>query len=159
MKKLATILIFSLLCAFQSFSAAAEDKIELSSGQTVYAAIYSNVFTGPKERPFNLAAMLSIRNTDLHNQITILSAEYYDNNGHAIKEFVQKPLSLAPLASHCFSIKESDEVGGFGANFIVRWQASKEINPPIIESIMIGAKSGQGLSFVSRGKVIAENTK
>ena len=57
MKKLATILILSLLFAFQAFSA--EDEIELSSGQTVYAAIYSNVFTGPKERPFNLAAMLT----------------------------------------------------------------------------------------------------
>lgn len=157
MKKLATILIASLIFVSQAFSA--EDKIELSSGQTVYAAIYSYVFTGPKERLFNLAAMLSIRNTDLHNQINVISVEYYDNNGQSIKEYVQKPLNLAPLASHQFSIKESDSIGGFGANFIVKWKANKEINPPIIESVMIGTKSGQGISFVSQGKVISENTK
>lgn len=157
MKKLVTIIIFSLLLTLPAFSA--DDKVGLSSGQTVYVAIYSNVFTGPKERPFNLAAMLSIRNTDIHNPITILSAEYFDNNGNSLKEYIQKPLSLAPLASHHLSIKETDEAGGFGANFIVRWKAAKEINSPVIEGVMIGAKSGQGISFVTQGKAIAENTK
>jgi len=157
MKKLATLLMFSLFFASTAFSA--EDKIELSSGQTVYVAIYSNVFTGPKERPFNLTATLSIRNTDLHNKIDVFSVEYFDNNGQSLKEYTQKPFTLSPLASHHFSIKEKDEAGGFGANFIVRWKAAKEVNPPIIESVMIGAKSGQGISFVSQGKVIAEETK
>ncbi len=157
MRKITILLIFSLLFAFPAFSA--QEKIELSSGQTVYVAIYSNVFIGAKERPFNLAAMLSIRNTDLHNQITILSAHYFDNNGNSLKEYLPKPLNLAPLASHHVSIKESDEAGGFGANFIVRWKATKEINTPVIESVMIGEKSGQGISFVSQGKVIAESTK
>lgn len=157
MKKFATVLLFSLIFVFPAFSA--EDKIELSSGQTVYVAIYSHVFTGPKESPFNLAAMLSIRNTDLHNQMTLISAEYFDNNGKALKEYVQKPLTLAALASHHFSIKERDDAGGFGANFIVRWKSTKAINPPVVESVMIGAKSGQGISFVSQGRVIAENTK
>ncbi|SHJ79291.1 Protein of unknown function [Malonomonas rubra DSM 5091] len=155
MKKLAALISLVLMFAAPAFSA---EEISLSSGQTVYVAIYSHVFTGPKEHPFNLAAMLSIRNTDLHNPITILSAEYFDNSGHSLKEYAPKPIALAPLASHHFSIKESDEAGGFGANFIVRWAASKAINAPIIESVMIGARSGQGISFVSQGKVIAENT-
>ena len=157
MKKLATAIAFTLMFAITAFSA--EEKINLSSGQTVYVSIYSHVFTGPKERPFNLAAMLSIRNTDIHNPITILSAEYFDNNGKSLKEYAPKPIKLSPLASHHFSIKESDDAGGFGANFIVKWKAAKEINAPIIESVMIGARSGQGISFVSQGKVIAENTK
>jgi len=146
-----------VLFALPAFSA--EEKVNLSSGQTVYVAIYSNVFTGPKELPFNLAAMLSIRNTDLHNPITILSAEYFDNNGKSLKEYAPKPITLAPLASHHFSIKENDDTGGFGANFIVKWKGAKEINSPVIESVMIGARSGQGISFVSQGKVISENTK
>jgi len=157
MKKLATVIAFTLMFATSAFSA--EEKINLSSGQTVYVAIYSHVFTGPKERPFNLAAMLSIRNTDIHNPITILSAEYFDNSGNSLKEYAPKPIKISPLASHHFSIKEGDETGGFGANFIVKWKAAKEINAPIIESVMIGARSGQGISFVSQGKVIAENTK
>lgn len=158
MGRLTTLVIFILLLfALPAFSA--EDKSALSSGQTVYVAIYSHVFTGPKEHPFNLAAMLSIRNTDLHNPMTILSAEYFDNNGHLLKEYAPAPVKLAPLASHHFSIKESDDAGGFGANFIVKWKAEKKINSPIIESVMIGARSGQGISFISQGKAILENTE
>ena len=157
MRKIVTIFIFTFLFALPAFSA--ENKTELSSGQTVYVAIYSNVFSGPKERPQNLAAMLSIRNTDLHNQLTVSSAEYFDNNGAVLKEYAKKPIILAPLASHHLLIQERDTSGGFGANFIIKWQSTKKINPPIIESVMIGAGRGQGISFVSQGKVIDENTK
>jgi hypothetical protein len=41
----------------------AED-IKLSDGQTVYVPIYSHIYSGIKARPFDLAATLSIRNTD-----------------------------------------------------------------------------------------------
>jgi hypothetical protein len=41
-----------------------------------------------------------------------------------------------------------------GANFIVKWKSATEVNPPIIESIMIGAQSSQGISFTSRGRAI-----
>lgn len=157
MRKIITIFIFTFLFALPAFSA--ENNTELSSGQTVYVAIYSNVFTGPKDRPQNLSAMLSIRNTDLHNQLTVSSAEYFNNNGEVLKEYAKKPIILAPLASHHFSIQERDTSGGFGANFIVKWKSTKKINLPIIESVMIGAGRGQGISFVSQGKVIDENTK
>ena len=65
-----------------------------------------------------------------------------------------EPLSLAPLESAYIYLPEDDTAGGFGANFIVKWSAAKEINAPIIECVMIGAKSGQGISFVSPGRVI-----
>jgi hypothetical protein len=32
-----------------------------------------------------------------------------------------------------------------------------KVNPPIIEGVMIGTHSGQGISFVSRGQVIKED--
>jgi len=145
-------LISSLLFAFPALSI--ESKSELSSGQTVYVSIYSNIFTN-----VGLAGMLSIRNTDLHNPLTILSSKYYDNNGKELKEYVQKPITLEPLGSTSFSVKEDDKSGGFGANFIVKWKADKDINPPVVESIMIGMREGKGISFVSQGKVISENTK
>ena len=157
MRKIVTIFVFTFLFTLPAFSA--ENKIALSSGQTVYVSIYSNVFIGPKKRPFNLAGNLSIRNTDLHNQVTILSAEYFDNDGKTLKEYAKTPIILAPLASHHLAIKERDKSGGFGANFIVKLKSTKVINPPIIESVMIGTSSGQGISFVSVGKVISENTK
>ena len=45
-------------------------------------------------------------------------------------------------------------VGGNGANFMVEWKSDKFVNPPVVESIMIGTKSTQGVSFTSRGRVL-----
>jgi len=53
-------------------------------------------------------------------------------------------------------IEQNDVSGGFGANFIVRWDADRIINSPIIECVMIGSTVGQGISFVSSGQVIRE---
>ena len=135
---------------------AADGGYRLSSGQTVYVPAYSNVFSGPRARPFNLAAMLSIRNTDLQQGLQITAIDYYDSNGKLLRRHLAKPQSLAPLASTYVYLEEKDTSGGFGANFIVRWKAGKEINAPIIECVMIGAESGQGISFVSPGQVIRE---
>ena len=52
----------------------AED-IKLSSGQTVYVSIYSHIYSGVKGRPFDLAAILSIRNTNPNNSITLTSVK------------------------------------------------------------------------------------
>ncbi len=61
---------------------------------------------------------------------------------------------MNPLESLRYIIPESDESGGSGANFIVEWHSDKPVNRPIIESIMIGTKSSQGISFTSRGREI-----
>jgi hypothetical protein len=63
---------------------------------------------------------------------------------------------LKPLAATEIFIPESDTSGGFGASFIVRWASEKAVVPPIIECLMIGARSGQGISFVSRSRVVQE---
>ena len=131
----------------------------LSSGQTLYVPVYSNIFTGPKGLPFNLAAMLSIRNTDLQHPFKVTSIDYYDTAGKLVRTYVTKPTTVAPLASTYIYLEERDTKGGFGANFIVRWQADRVINAPIIECVMIGATSGQGISFVSPGQVIREQAR
>lgn len=131
----------------------------LSSGQTLYVPVYSNIFTGPKGLPFNLAAMLSIRNTDLQHPFKVTSIDYYDTAGKLVRSYSTKPTTVAPLAATYIYLEERDTKGGFGANFIVRWQADRVINAPIIECIMIGATSGQGISFVSPGQVIREQTR
>ena len=134
----------------------AESEIRLSKGQTVYVPAYSNVFTGPKKLPFQLAATLSIRSTDLSASIRVTSIDYYDTNGRLIRRYLEKPLNLGPMASTFIHIEEKDASGGFGANFIVRWVSDKVVNTPIIECVMIGATSGQGISFVSPGQEIKE---
>ena len=53
-------------------------------------------------------------------------------------------------------IAERDKAGGSGANFIVEWTATQPVTVPIIEAVMIGTQTQQGISFTSRGQVIAE---
>ena len=130
------------------------EAIPLSAGQTVYVAIYSHIYSGVKGRPFELAATLSIRNTDPVNPITIVSVKYYDTAGKLVKEYIDQPFQLNALASARYIIAEGDKTGGSGANFMVVWKADNPLNPPIIEGVMIGTHSGQGISFVSRGQVI-----
>ena len=122
-------------------------EVRLSRGQALYVPTYSHVYIGDRAAPFNLAATLSVRNADMSNPITVVSVDYYDSNGKLVRRMVQKPFSLKPLASSSFFIKERDTSGGFGASFIVRWRADREVNAPVVESLMIGTYSGQGISF------------
>jgi hypothetical protein len=149
------LLIFSVGILTPAGSSA--DDIQLSMGQTVYVSIYSHIYSGLKARPFDLAAILSIRNTNITQAVTIVSAKYYDTDGKLLKEYLNEPLQLKALASTRYIIKEGDKAGGSGANFIVKWKSEKKVNPPIIEAVMIGTHSGQGISFVSRGQVLKDD--
>jgi hypothetical protein len=128
----------------------------VSKGQTVYVPAYSNIFIGPKKLPYQLATTLSMRNTDPAASLQVFAIDYYDMNGRLIRRYLEKPLNLGPLASSYVHIEEKDVSGGFGAHFIVRWKADRVINTPIIECVMIGATSGQGISFVSPGQEIRD---
>lgn len=149
------VLAVILLAAF-GISARADSNIALSGGQTVYVPIYSHIYSGLKGRPFGLAATLSIRNTDPQNPITLVSVKYFDSEGKLVKEYLAQPAELAAMASTRYILPEGDTTGGSGANFLVKWQSSKKVNPPLIEGVMIGTRSGQGISFVSRGQVISD---
>lgn len=150
------VMLSTLSWIIPAESWSAESEIRLSKGQTVYVPAYSNVFTGPKKLPFQLATTLSIRSTDPSTSIRITSIDYYDTNGRLIRRYLDKPLNIGPLVSTFVHIDERDISGGFGANFIVRWSAERVVNNPIIECVMIGATSGQGISFVSPGQEIKE---
>ena len=127
-----------------------------SRGQTVYVPAYSHVFTGPRANPYNLAITLTLRNTDPRDGMVVTTIDYYDHSGRLIRRYAPSPLSLTPLASSYIHLEERDTSGGFAPKFIVRWESPRHISPPIIEAVMIGATSGQGISFVSQGQVIQE---
>ena len=131
-------------------------EIRLSKGQTVYVPAYSNVYSGPKKNPYQLATMLSIRNVDPVAGFKVTSIDYYDNDGRLLRRYLDAPMALGPLGSYHIYLEERDSKGGFGANFIVRWRTDRTINTPIIECVMIGATGGQGISFVSQGQEIRE---
>jgi len=137
----------------------AEGNITLSKGQTVYVPVYSHIYAGDKEHPLDLAATLSIRNTDLIHPISILSADYRDSQGQLIRGYLEKPIQLNAMASTRYVIKESDKSGGSGASFVVKWRSDQDVNVPIMESVMITTKSQLGLSFTSRGQATKEHYK
>lgn len=151
-----TLVMLFLLLSFTvpNFCWSASSEIRLSKGQTVYVPAYSNVFTGPRKLLFQLATTLSIRNTDMSSSFQVTAIDYYDTNGKLIRRYLEKPYILGPLASSFVHIEEKDTSGGFGANFIVKWNSDRAINSPVIECVMIGATSGQGISFVSAGQEI-----
>ncbi len=152
-------LILLTLLPLYCQAAIASTEVRISKGQTLYVPVYSNNFSAPKKIPFNLATILSIRNTDMSNSINILAADYYDTKGKLVRKYIQRPMILAPLESTDIYIPEDDTSGGIGANFIVRWSSQKEVNVPIVESVMIGMKSGQGISFVSPAQEIKETAR
>lgn len=89
------------------------------AGQTIYVPIYAHIYIRDKSRVINLAATLSIRNTDAQIPIRINSARYCDTHGTLIREHVNEPFRLAPMASTDFVVAEDDTSGGLGANFIL----------------------------------------
>lgn len=149
--------LLALVCltaALPGHSRGAVQEARLSAGQTVYVPAYSNVYSGPRKVPFQLATMLSIRNVDPARSLTVTAIDYYDNDGRPIRKYLTAPLAVTPLGTHHIYLEEKDTRGGFGANFIVRWRADRVINVPIIECVMIGG--GVGISFVSSGQEIRE---
>ena len=149
---LLSIFFFSPLSLY-----ADDNNIELSKGQRVYVPAYSHIYSGNKERPFLLTVTLSIRNIDPTNKIKIIRVDYNETQGKLIKNYIDNPIILNPLGSSRYVIPERDKSGGSGANFIVEWRSDKLVNRPIIESVMIGTQSSQGVSFTSRGREIVSS--
>ncbi|AFY41217.1 DUF3124 domain-containing protein [Nostoc sp. PCC 7107] len=136
-----------------------DQNFKIATGQTIYVPIYSEIYHHNRQEIFNLAATLSIRNTDVTNPIIITSVRYYDSNGKLIEQYLEKPIQLDPLASTEFFVNRNDSRGGVGANFIVEWVSSTAISEPIVEAVMIGTDFQQGISFISPGKVIKRQNK
>jgi hypothetical protein len=124
--------------------------------QTIFVPAYSHVYyrTGQE---YLLAITLSVRNTSLTDSILLTSARYYDTKGNLVKEYPKKVLQIPPMATAEFFVQDEDTSGGSGANFIVKWKATKGVSEPIIEAVMIGTTSGQGISLISPGRVISKN--
>jgi hypothetical protein len=134
----------------------AASEIELWQGQTIYVPVYSHIYHGDRRGTLNLATTLSIRNTDPTHSITILKVNYHDSSGKLVRSYLENVLELGPLSSSHYLLKESDTSGGDTPCFIVKWTSSRKVNAPIIEGVMIGTASTQGISFVLTGQPISE---
>jgi hypothetical protein len=144
-----------VMCVVLASTVLAAD-IHLSRGQTIYVPAYSYVRIGEKGHHFDLAVNICIRNTDVTHAITVVSVDCHDSDGNLRKAYLDKPVDVSPLAAIDFFVRSSDVSGGLAPSFIIKWKSASPVNEPIAEAAMIGDKSGQGISFVSTGKVIKD---
>ncbi|MFN8206679.1 MAG: DUF3124 domain-containing protein [Bacteroidales bacterium] len=122
-------------------------------GQLLYMPVYSSVPYQEEGRGYQLSAFLSIHNTDFQYPISVTKVLYFHTNGKLIKNYLPVPLKLNPLQTMDYFVPESD-TSGFGANFIVEWVSDSLVSNPLIETVMIGITNGQGISFLSQGRVL-----
>ncbi len=157
--KIESLLLFLLILVIMGTvpgQASANSNKILSHGQSVYVPVYSHIYHGDREKKFNLTATLSIRNTNLKQDILLNSIDYFDSNGEFLKNHLDAPIVLKKFSTIRYVIKATDKSGGSGAKFMVRWTSKELSNAPIIEAIMISTQGQQGISFVSRGQAIYE---
>jgi len=134
----------------------AQAQPQTSSGQLVYVPAYSHIYHGDKPNEFLLTITISVRNADPWRPLELTMLEYRGSDGQVLKAFLDKPLSIAPLAATRFVVAESDAHGGSGACFLARWRAGQPINQPVIQAVMIGARANQGISFICQGQPLVE---
>jgi hypothetical protein len=146
-----TGLIFFTALSFLS----AQDRTT-SFGQYVYVPVYSNISVGPRFLSIELTTIVSFRNVDPDSSVRILSMDYYDNDGILLEQYLAAPYTVPALGSFHIEIDSRDIRGGTGANMVVVWESADAIPAPIVESVMLGLSSQQGISFVGTGRVIRE---
>jgi hypothetical protein len=145
------------LVVFLPSGASGESEVRLSKGQTIYVPSYSFVYYGDRGRMLNVTVTLNVRNTDPSHPVDLLSVNYYDTKGRLVRSYLPARVSLGPFESVHYQVDESDIRGGSAPFFVVKWKSDKKVNVPVVEAVIIGAASMQGISFVSPGREIIEN--
>lgn len=123
--------------------------------RTVYVPVYSSIYhsDGPQSM-MELAVTVSVRNVSARQSIVIDHVRYYDSHGRRVREYLKTPSELGPLATVEFVVRQRDDAGGPGANFLVQWSGPAEVDEPLIEAVMIGHAGSVGYSFTSGGRPI-----
>lgn len=130
------------------------NNLMLVKGELIYVPVYSDIYGTDLNKKIKLSATLSIRNTDMQNQIIVSVVDYYDTHGKLIRNYLESPVKLKPLQTVSYLVPYKEAEGGVGANFIVEWVSEQEVTEPVVEAVMIGASSSLGISFVCGGKVL-----
>ncbi len=133
------------------------DVDTLTHSQKVYVPVYSDIYHSSDARRFLLTATLSVRNTSLRDTMYIAEVDYYDSQGNLTRNYLKQTIFLHPLESVEFVVEYKEDKGGAGANFIVHWGTHSSALQSVIQAVMIGTASQQGISFVTEGVVIEEH--
>ncbi len=117
----------------------------------VYVPIYSNLAYSDGQAMVELSAQLTIRNTDEKHHLVLESVRYFDGSGQFLREELDGPQALGPMATTSFLVRKKDREGGSGANYLVRWRSTAEVSEPLMEAAMADLSSSYALAFTSRG--------
>lgn len=128
-------------------------KTGLVAGKT-YLSIYSQIQSSSKLEHYNLASMVSIRNTSEKDSIFIQNADYFDSHGKLLRSYFKEPIFLAPMETIEINIDQLDSQGGTGSNFIFKWKVPNACPEPIFEAVMSSVIGTQAMAFVTSGKKI-----
>ncbi|MEJ5315640.1 MAG: DUF3124 domain-containing protein [Tenuifilum sp.] len=144
------------LVKFDPIHIKVKNPVKKVRAQTLYLPVYSSIPFAEGKSFYGLSAFMAVHNTDFNNPIYIISVYYLDTNGNLIKDFLQSRVdTVMPMQSVNYFVPESDR-SGVGANFILEWMADSAVNEPLVETIMVSLTSGQGVSFLSEGKILNE---
>lgn len=124
-------------------------------GQMLYVPVYSHIYA-EGGRPMLLETTVSVRNVDPKHSITLKSLGYYGTDGGFIRDFLDGPVSLDPLATAEYLVEKKEISGGSGANFLLEWHAEERALPPLVEAVMVGTEQQRTLAFTSRAQVISQ---
>ena len=115
----------------------------------MYVPSYSHIYAESGTSIIYLTATLSIRNTSFRDSFYVTDVIYYDSRGKVLKHYLDKPVLVEPMASIEFVIARTDEKGGAGANFVVKWGAFTSGTEPLIQTVM--NEGSAGTSFITNG--------
>jgi hypothetical protein len=124
------------------------DTASLHSKGAIYAPVYSHIYTIDGTRQMLLAATLSVRNTSLSDSFFVTSVIYYGSQGEQLKQYLQQPIVLRPMASVEFVVERDESKGGAGANFVIHWGGNGATRP-LVQTVM--TETTNGISFVTDG--------
>lgn len=146
--------ILGALLALACAQAGAQSAAPTALGQQLYLPIYSHIWHGDSDREGQAAKTLvsvavSIRNTDASKPIRILSAQYYDTDGKKLREYVPTPKVIAPMGTYEIFVPRSDDSGGSGANFVIRWKADKPTSLPLVQGVHANLPAGRAIAFTT----------
>jgi hypothetical protein len=149
----------ALLLATCAAAASAQEAPPASAGQTLYLPIYSDLWhgdLGSRNQPDKtaLSALVLIRNTDPAQPIRVVSARYHDSSGKLLRDFMPKARVVPPLGAMELFIERSESEGGTGASFLIRWQADRPANPPVVEAVHADLRNPRTVSFITVARPI-----
>ena len=128
-----------------------QDSLEYGKS---YLSIYSQIYSFTQHKKYNLTGMVSLRNTNDHDTIYLLSIQYYDTEGTKIRTYFDEPVFLRPMETAEIVIDQDDTEGGTGSNFIIEWKIPVGSPEPLFEGVMNSMQGTQGISFTTQGKRI-----